>query len=307
MLAGWPSGVTLPVPLTGTDGVAGPSTTPIFACGTLVLVIRLSGVRKRYRGRGDVLAGIDLDLVPGQPVGVVGGNGTGKSTLLRIVAGCAAPTAGRVSGRPPVVGYLPGQFPASTRMPVRAYLRHLATIHGATTADTAGLLTALAFTGDLDAPVAQLSTGNAQKVGLAQALACGAQLLVLDEPWSGLDATAARALDEHLAAVGRVALLVADHTGRAAGLPGVSMARLHDGVLVPEPVHPARACAQTVIELRCPGDPGAVLRHLPRVTSSWTGPGTLTVRLPADQGDALLSAAIAGGCSVLDVRRERTA
>ncbi|MFD1522521.1 ATP-binding cassette domain-containing protein, partial [Pseudonocardia yunnanensis] len=155
-------------------------------------MIRLAGVRKRYRGRVEVLAGVDLELIPGRPVAVVGGNGTGKSTLLRIVAGCAAPTAGTVSGRPRVVGFLPGGFPASPRMPVRAYLRHLAALHGVRAADAArdaaALLDALRFTGDLDAPVARLSTGNAQKVGLTQALTCRAELLVLDEPWSSLDA-----------------------------------------------------------------------------------------------------------------------
>ncbi|HET6257545.1 MAG TPA: ATP-binding cassette domain-containing protein [Pseudonocardia sp.] len=100
-------------------------------------VIRLAAVRKRYRGHGEVLAGVDLEVLPGCPVAVavVGRNGTGKSTLLRIAAGCAAPTAGTVSGLPRVVGFLPGRFPASTRMPVRAYLRHLAALHGVPPAD----------------------------------------------------------------------------------------------------------------------------------------------------------------------------
>jgi len=139
--------------------------------------VRLAGVRKSYRRRGEVLAGIDLELVPGRPVVVVGGNGTGKSTLLRIAAGASAPTAGTVTGRPPVTGFVPGRVPASTRMPVRAYLRHLAAVHG--TRQHAGpLLDALGFSGDLDAPVARLSTGNVQKVLLAQALGCRAGLLV---------------------------------------------------------------------------------------------------------------------------------
>jgi ABC-2 type transport system ATP-binding protein len=271
--------------------------------------MRLAGVRKAYRRRGEVLAGVDLELAVGTPVVVVGGNGTGKSTLLRIAAGAAAPTVGRVTGRPRVVGFLPGRVPASTRMPARAYLRHMAAVHGAPRAaaerDARALLDDLGFSGDLDAPVAQLSTGNVQKVGLAQALGCGAGLLVLDEPWSGLDAAAATALDRHLSAVSAVAaLLVADHTGRAAALPGAAVFRIAGGRLAPETGTASLRVAHTVVELRCPGDPAETLRGLPGVRESWLGTGSLTVRVSADRGDGLLAAALARGCSVLDVRRE---
>jgi ABC-type multidrug transport system ATPase subunit len=270
-------------------------------------VVRLVGVHKAYRRR-EVLTGIDLELAGGRPVAVVGGNGAGKSTLLRIAAGTATPTAGRVTGRPAVVGFLPGRVPASTRMPARAYLRHMAAVHGAPRAaaerDAGALLDELGFSGDEDAPVAQLSTGNVQKIGLAQALSCGAELLVLDEPWSGLDAAAAVALDRRLAAAGRVALLVADHTGRAAALPGAAVLRIAHGRLTPEAVTTAPAPAHTVVELLCPGDPGETLRGLPAVRESWLGAGSVTVRVAADRGDRLLAAALAHGCSVLSVRRE---
>ena len=272
-------------------------------------VVQLTGVRKSYRRRGEVLAGIDLELAPGRPVVVVGGNGTGKSTLLRIAAGAGAPTAGRVTGRPAVVGFLPGRVPASARMPARSYLRHMAAVHGSSRAEAAQaadtLLADLGFTGDPDAPVAQLSTGNVQKIGIAQALSCGAGLLVLDEPWSALDAGAAAALDRLLAAAaGGAALLVADNTGRATALPGAAVFRIAGGVLTPEAVTAPPEAGHTVVELRCPGDPGETLRALPAVRESWVGAGSVTVRVPTDRGDRLLAAALAGGCSVLGVWRE---
>ncbi|WP_233159165.1 ABC transporter ATP-binding protein [Pseudonocardia sp. MH-G8] len=167
------------------------------------------------------------------------------------------------------------------------------------------LLDDLGFSGDLDAPVAQLSTGNVQKVGLAQALGCGAELLVLDEPWSGLDAAAAIALDRRLAAASTgAALLVADHTGRAAALPGAVVFRIAGGILSRDAASRPPDVAHTLVELRCPGDPAETLRGLPGVRESWLGAGALTVRVPADRGDGLLAAALARGCSVLDVRRE---
>ena len=269
-------------------------------------MIRLAGVRKSYRGAGEVLAGVDLDLAPGAPVAVVGSNGSGKSTLLRIVAGCSAPSKGTVTGRPPVVGFLPGQFPASTRMPAGVYLRRMAAIHGVRDADVASLLDDLGFTGVLGAPVSQLSTGNAQKIGLTQALSCRPALLVLDEPWTGLDVRAAAALDQRLAVEVRrgTVMIVTDHGGRADGLPGAVVMRMTEGRLARETSVGRRDPGHSVIELRCPGAPADALRGLPPVGESWFGPGRLTVRVASDRGDALLAAALAGGCSVLGVWRE---
>lgn len=265
--------------------------------------VRLAGVRKSYRRRGEVLAGIDLELAPARPVVVIGGNGTGKSTLLRIAAGASAPTAGRVTGRPRIVGFLPGRVPASTRMPARAYLRHMAAVHG-TRDDPAEVLGDLGFSGDLDAPVARLSTGNVQKVGLAQALGCGAGLLVLDEPWAGLDAAAAAALERRLAtAAGTADLLVADHTGRASALPGAVVFRIAHGLLTPQAATPQ--VAHTVVELWCPGDPAQMLRGLPAVGEARLGPRSLTLRVPVERGDEVLAVALARGCSVRGVRREQ--
>jgi ABC-type Mn2+/Zn2+ transport system ATPase subunit len=268
-------------------------------------MVALAGIRKRYRGRGEVLAGVDLTITPGVPVSVAGGNGAGKSTLLRIVAGCASPSSGRVSGRPPVVGYLPQALPPPPRMTVLAYLGHHAAMHGTARRAPAShaVLDDLGFTGDRNAPLAALSAGNLQKVGLAQALGCDAGLVVLDEPWTALDLDAVPALEHHLAraAAGR-ALLLADHTGRAGALPGACRLRLVDGLLTEDT---GARRAWTTIMLRCPGDPSDTLAALPPVTRSWREDGLLGLRLPADGGDALLAAALGLRCSVVAVRRDR--
>lgn len=104
-----------------------------------------------------MLAGVDLEVSAGAPVVVLGGNG--ESTLLRIAAGCSAPSAGRVVGRPRPVGYLPADLPAPERMPARAFLAHLAAIRRSAAPDTGALLERLGLTGGLDVPMARLSTG----------------------------------------------------------------------------------------------------------------------------------------------------
>jgi ABC-2 type transport system ATP-binding protein len=190
---------------------------------------------------------------------------------------------------------------------VLSYLRHHAALHGVGGADRArgalDLLDELGFTGDRGARLGALSSGNLAKVGLAQALGCAADLLVLDEPWTALDAAAAGALERRLAAeaaAGR-ALLVADHSGRAGRLPGARTFRVADGRLTETA---AEAPAEwTTVLLRCPGDPARTLAALPAVTRSWDDAGLLGLRLPAAAGDALLAAALRLGCSVVRVER----
>ena len=162
-------------------------------------VTRASGIAKRY-GRFSpwVLEDVGLDLEAGSLTEVVGANGSGKSTLLRILAGVTLPTRGRVVPRPARVGYVPDRLPARIRMDGRTYLAHMAGLRGLdheSARRRAGSLTgAMGLRPGLDTPVSALSKGNRQKISLVQALLAPVGLLVLDEPWTGLDAVGAEAL-----------------------------------------------------------------------------------------------------------------
>ncbi|HEY3866759.1 MAG TPA: ABC transporter ATP-binding protein [Actinocrinis sp.] len=178
--------------------------------------MRLDGVGKRY-GAAWVFREVDLLLEPGQVIAVTGGNGSGKSTLLRILAGVTRPIRGTVTGRPRSVGYVPERFVPSDRFSAAAYLAHMGRIRGLTTAqaDAAAdrLLTRLDLVGGRDTVVRRLSKGNVQKVVLAQALIVPPRLLILDEPWSGLDAAAHGVLSEIIREVSGAGGIVAfaDH------------------------------------------------------------------------------------------------
>lgn len=157
-------------------------------------MLRLMGVSKRY-GRGSwVLRDVDLDIPDGEVLAITGANGSGKSTLLRILVGVARPTHGTVSGRPEVIGYVPDRFSPHERLSAMAYLTHVGRIRGLSTGTAATradeLVDRLDLVGGRTAPLRTLSKGNAQKVALAQVLLVAPRLLVLDEPWSGLDTSA---------------------------------------------------------------------------------------------------------------------
>ncbi|MFP5022593.1 ATP-binding cassette domain-containing protein [Pseudonocardia phyllosphaerae] len=277
------------------------------------VAVRLVGIHHTQPGGNVALRGVDLDVAPGGPTVLRGPNGAGKSTLLRIAAGVEMPTAGRVEDRPAVVGYLPDRFPALLRIPPRRWLDHMAQLRRLDVDEVGdrsdALLEELGYDGADDEPMSALSKGNAQKIGLAQALACEPGVLVLDEPWSGLDDEAADALTARIAARGGPTLLT-DHSGTAAVLPGARLHRIEDGELSPDPDSqplPAAPPADVVmrIDLACAGDPRAVLDRLPPVPVEGVGRGRMIVLVPAPQSDAWLAAALASGCAVRSVRPVR--
>ncbi|WP_433611004.1 ATP-binding cassette domain-containing protein [Dactylosporangium sp. CA-139114] len=211
--------------------------------------MRLQDVWFRYSRRAPwTLRGVDLTLEPGETAVVAGPNGSGKSTLLQLAAGVLRPGRGLVAQRPPVVGWVPERFAADQPFTARAHLRHMAAIRGLDAdEDIERWARRLHFEHFLDVRLNRLSKGSAQKVGLVQALLRPPGLLVLDEPWEGLDAQTREQVPAIVAeVVGRGgSVLVSDHLGEVARLPGARRWHVRDGE-----VHAGeRSARKTVIEL----------------------------------------------------------
>jgi ABC-2 type transport system ATP-binding protein len=161
-------------------------------------LLELIGLTRRY---GDLVALDDLSftVAEGQMYGFVGTNGAGKTTTMRIVLGVLEPDAGGVRwrGRPvdsamrQRFGYMPEERGLYPKMRVRDQLEYFARLHGlerAAARDATGYwLERLGVAGRAGDRVEALSLGNQQRVQLAAALVHGPELLVLDEPFSGLD------------------------------------------------------------------------------------------------------------------------
>lgn len=161
-------------------------------------VLELDGVSKRY---GDVLAcdHLTFQVRGGELFGFVGGNGAGKTTTMRIILGVVRPDAGEVrwAGAPvdhaarTRFGYLPEERGLYPRMKVLDQLVYLAELHGFGVNDAhRSAETWIARLGLRDHrgdEVQKLSLGNQQRVQLAAALVHDPEVLVLDEPFSGLD------------------------------------------------------------------------------------------------------------------------
>jgi ABC-2 type transport system ATP-binding protein len=160
--------------------------------------LELDGLSRRY-GETTALDGLSLSVPPGQVVGFVGPNGAGKTTAMRIILGVLEPDQGdiRWDGRPADeearrrFGYMPEERGLYPKMRVNRHLAYLARLHGADPAaaeEAARRWTDRLGLGERrEAKVQELSLGNQQRVQLAAALVHDPDLLVLDEPFSGLD------------------------------------------------------------------------------------------------------------------------
>jgi sulfonate transport system ATP-binding protein len=170
-------------------------------------MLSLSALSKRYANGHLALAGVDIVVEPGEIVGVVGGSGCGKSTLLRLAAGLEAPTCGSVrlnddaiTAPHPEIGLVfqePRLMPWLTiRENVAFGIRHLPRAERNNRVEEALERVGLAAFGDHWPR--ELSGGMAQRASLARALVGRPSVLLLDEPFSALDALTRYDLQEHL-------------------------------------------------------------------------------------------------------------
>ncbi|MFD5552599.1 ATP-binding cassette domain-containing protein [Streptomyces sp. NPDC127068] len=291
--------------------------------------MRLEAVGKRH-GRGEwVLRDVHLAVRAAEIVAFTGDNGAGKSTLLRLLAGLSRPTRGRITGRPLGVGYVPDRFGPPGRLSALAYLVHLGRVRGlstgAATARGRLLLERLALVGGEGAQLQTLSKGNAQKVALAQALLVPPELLVLDEPWSGLDASAHQVLAEiitevaeaggavvftdHREAVGRTGATTtyAVRQGRVTALPAVAEVSTGRTAAATRPLTEVGPATEVVLTPRAGGRPARPLDWTAVGALSHTvrGPDTV-LRVDPAHCDALLLTALGSGWSVVAVAHQGT-
>lgn len=282
-------------------------------------MLELDGLTRRF---GDLTAldGLSFTVGPGQLFGFVGSNGAGKTTAMRIVMGIDDPDEGEVRFNGTRLtpasrerfGYMPEERGLYPKVPARRQLAYLGRLHGmsrgaaATAADA--LLERLGLAERGDDQVEKLSLGNQQRVQLAAALIHEPDLLVLDEPFSGLDPIGVDAL---------AGILV---ERAAAGTPVVFSShqldlveRLCDAVAI---IHAGRLVAEGSVDVLRDGSDGAVVRieldvasgvapafdlaHLRGVVAvAAPTPGVWHVTLAADADhhveDALLDAARAAG------------
>jgi ABC-2 type transport system ATP-binding protein len=257
-------------------------------------VLEIVDLHRRF---GDVVAldGLSFSVAPGQLCGFLGPNGAGKTTAMRCVVGVTAPDAGEVRWRGRTIdlaargrtGYMPEERGLYPRMPVVEQLVYLAQLHGVDAASAER--SARHWVDRLgvgirgDDPVESLSLGNQQRVQLAAALVHDPELLVLDEPFSGLDPLAVDVMSDVLrerAAAG-VAVVFSSHQLDLVEDLCSSVAVVDEGRLVLEgEVAALRRRGDRRLRLAVSGGTGWTAALAPATRVEVDGDGGVTVVVP---------------------------
>lgn len=161
------------------------------------MTLSVDKISKTY-GTQQVLSQISFSLKQGEIVGVLGPNGAGKSTLFKILTAYIRPTSGKVKihgidvSKNPLsikkkIGYLPENNPLYLNMYVKEYLGFLASLHKVSNHKIKDIIKQVGLETEAHKKIGQLSKGYKQRVGLASALLHDPDVLLLDEPTTGLD------------------------------------------------------------------------------------------------------------------------
>jgi len=189
-------------------------------------VIEAQGLTRYY---GDTLAvdGVSFSLSEGEIVGLLGHNGAGKSTILKLITGALEPDRGEVrldgtlmdvadDQAKSKIGYLPENLPLYSDMQVVDYLDYMASMHGLTGLAARNAVVRSMKTTELEDRafdrIDQLSRGFKQRVGVAQAILHDPKYVILDEPTNGLDPSQTLAMRHLLKRLSKnAAVLVSTH------------------------------------------------------------------------------------------------
>ncbi|MBS4104216.1 ATP-binding cassette domain-containing protein [Tsukamurella paurometabola] len=265
---------------------------------------------KSFSGGPPVIDRLTMHMAPGDIYGFIGANGAGKSTTMRVIVGVLSADAGSIqingqAASPDIrrqIGYMPEERGLYPKMKVAEQLRYFARLHGADTERASSItdywIHRLGLSDQRDAQLGSLSLGNQQRVQLAAALVHSPQLLLLDEPFSGLDPVAVDVMGEILTdqAGQGIPVLFSSHqldlVQRLCNRVGV----LAGGRIRAEgAVGELRAGGSLQVEIEAEAPPGWA-DHLPEITKSeYTGPRTvLTLRPDADPQNILAAALTLG-------------
>jgi ABC-2 type transport system ATP-binding protein len=251
-----------------------------------MMVLELVGIEMRFSGVR-ALKGIDLALAFGEVVGYVGPNGAGKTTTLNIASTLLRPSHGsvRLLGEDAFasmrnsrsqIGYMPEQFGVYDDMQVAEYLRFFADAYhldsekaGRTIADG---LASMELASRASHPIATLSKGMKQRLFFAKTLLHSPRLILLDEPFSGLDPMACTLVRQRIRAEaesGRAVMIASHDLGELEQVADRVVA-IRNGLLV-SVAGPEAAGKRRLYELRCGGaaEPASVL------LSARLGPGAV--------------------------------
>lgn len=252
-----------------------------------------------------ILKKLSLSINKGERVAITGHNGSGKSSLLKLIGGIFEPTAGNVIRSSLKIGYVPEHFPENIRFRLMEYLLLIGKMSG----KREGLLLEkigeyakhFAIKEFLNTPLKSCSKGTKQKAGIIQALLLEPDLLLLDEPLTGLDEKTQNELLKQLDALRSMTIIFTVHDsflidGLANRIITVANGRIISDVekdkKEKERIITAVADKEIISEISC-------------LSMKYIGNSSFELTVLAVESDTVLAILLNKGCSILDLREKR--
>jgi ABC-2 type transport system ATP-binding protein len=185
-------------------------------------MIKLENVTRKY-GSFTAVDNVSMAIQPGEIVGLLGHNGAGKTTIMKMITGFLEPTEGTITINDKEIGadrlaiqrqigYLPENCPLYQDMTVVEYLDYMASLHGSSKGRHASLVAAAIGRTGLEEKafqsIATLSRGYRQRTGVAQAILHEPDIIILDEPTNGLDPTQIQQMRRLITALAKVSTVI---------------------------------------------------------------------------------------------------
>lgn len=250
---------------------------------------------------------VSISISQGEKVAIIGKNGSGKSSLLKLIGGIFMETEGHVNRAPMNFGYVPEHFPENIRFKIHDYLMLVGKMSSQPDDELQirieNYAERFAITDFLTTPLKNCSKGTKQKVGIIQALLNSPDILLLDEPLTGLDEQAKNELLNQLNALEKdKTMIFTTHDSLLMEGLASRVITVDDGEIVSDSTLYKKEKVRTILA-RIPSRD--VMEEVPTKSHEYVGEDSVEILVSAKESDQVLSLLLEKGCSVLEVTEKR--
>jgi ABC-2 type transport system ATP-binding protein len=256
-----------------------------------------------------IIDNVTVSISKGERVAITGSNGSGKSSLLKLIGGFYEGSEGQVKRANIKVGYVPEHFPENIRFQLKEFLMLTGKINSNKTEDLEREIEKYAgrfsINDYLHTPLKNCSKGTKQKAGIIQALIKDPDLLLLDEPLTGLDDQAQMELLNQLQSVTREKTIIfTAHESLLVEELADRILRVDGGKIVSDSMKMETREKQRIITAQAPSRESSI-QGIPCIRHQWIGENTVEMLVLAKESDPVLKMLLERGCSIIELKEMR--
>jgi len=270
-----------------------------------MLIFEATNVNKQINNTS-ILKDISLKIDLGERMAVIGHNGSGKSSLLKLIGGIFEPTKGELIRSTVKIRYVPEHFPENIRFTVIEYLLMLGKMSGDNEGELRIMIDNLAkhfaIENFINTPLKSCSKGTKQKVGIIQALLLEPELLLLDEPMTGLDEKAQKELLRQLNLLdSTMTIIFTVHDSFLIDNLASRVITMENGRLIRDIVNEKRQMYRTITVAA----EKSIVEEIPSLEIKNISESIMEVTVPIEESDTILALLLKKGCSILELKEKR--